>query len=190
MIHCLQETAYIHPGQQFQASRHFESVVTIPTSGNSFLHCQLFQWHHSYFHSLLRPTRPHCLLWCNTHIFNTFCFNCFQGRYDVVALQAHIMCQHSQALHMKCFLGQTKKSMCSHFKPNPMPGLNNITQADITFHIYLLCVLLSGPQVQPIPFTPSLHPNLSTLSLCAIDVQTIAACPHINSISADSSISC
>ena len=36
-IHHLQETLHtLHPGQHSQASRHFEAIVTIPTSGNIF----------------------------------------------------------------------------------------------------------------------------------------------------------
>ena len=65
-----------------------------------------------------------------------------QGIYDVVTLHVHIMCQDTQALHLKCFLCQTNKLMCCHIKPNSVPATNNITHADITSisHLHLLSV--------------------------------------------------
>ena len=95
-----------------------------------------------------------------------------QGIYDVTTLQVHIMCQHTQVPHLKCFLCQTNKLLCCHFKPNPVPATNNITHADITLisHLHLLSVrVLSEPQQrQQIPFTCSFHTNLSTVFLFTI----------------------
>ena len=65
-----------------------------------------------------------------------------QGIYDVTTLQVYIMCQHTHVPHLKCFLCQTNKLLCCHFKPNPVPATNNIIHADITLisHLHLLSV--------------------------------------------------
>ena len=120
-IHRLQETLHtLHPGQYSQASRHFEAIVTIPTSGKIFLR-QLFQWHHCYWHAATYTTTLFTVM---QHSILPASITSIQGIHNVVALQVHIMCQDSQGLHLKCFLWQTNKAMCCHFKPNPVPTTN------------------------------------------------------------------
>ena len=88
---------------------------------------------------MLRLTQPHSVMQ-NSILFAPI--TSLQGIYDVVTLHVHIMCQDTQALHLKCFLCQTNKLMCCHFKPNPVPATNNITHADNTSisHLHLLSV--------------------------------------------------
>ena len=69
-----------------------------------------------------------------------------QGIYDVVTLHVHIMCQDTQALHLKCFLCQTNKLMCCHFKPNPVPATS--MQISHQSHIYIcsLCIIRTSTE--------------------------------------------
>ena len=94
-----------------------------------------------------------------------------QGIYDVTTLQVHIMCQHTQVPHLKCFLCQTNKLLCCHFKPNPVPATNNITHADITLisHLHLLSVYYQNlNRDNRFLSHGSFHTNLSTVFLCTI----------------------
>ena len=94
--------------------------------------------------------------------------------------------------HLKCFLCQTNKLLCCHFKPNPVPVTNNITHADITLisHLHLLSVYYQNlnRDNRYVPFTCSFHTILSTVFLCTIYIYTFAH--HLHHIGADSSIPC
>ena len=113
-----------------------------------------------------------------------------QGIYDVTTLQVHIMCQHTQVLHLKCFLCQTNKLLCCHFKPNPVPATNNITHADITLisHLHLLSVYYQNLDRD----NRYLSHALSTLICpqCSFVLYIYTFAHHLHHIGADSSIPC
>ena len=113
-----------------------------------------------------------------------------QGIYDVTTLQVHIMCQHTQVPHLKCFLCQTNKLLCCHFKPNPVPATNNITHADITLlsHLHLLSVYYQNLNRDNRYLSHALSTLICPQCSFVVYIYIYTFAHHLHHIGADSSI--
>ena len=114
---------------------------------------------------MLRLAQPH---YVKQHSIVSSSITSLQGIYDVVTLQIHILCQDLQALHLKCFLCQSNKLMCSHFKANPIPGLKYVTLAEITLNINIFSVNIISSSGATETFHMIAPALVNTVSLCYI----------------------